>query len=546
MVESVMEEEDIEECIKKVNAIDNGVQMFLQNISQKFESLKNIKKKYLDKLVDYKVFLGDCEDRKEKEKRFRDVESLAKEFKTTVKSIVEFDSNTKKFIETIDRENEALTNQINAYKNTLKDIERYIKNNPIKKEKKEEKKTEEPKKEETKKEEKKKEEPKKEETKKEETKNEVPKKEETKKEETKNEEPPKEGTKNEETKSEETKAENGIPKSDVRFMSNTPLYLGSILPDESSCIMNNPERKEEILIGFKSGSCALGQLNNNQLAVSPEFDLEMGKILNIHVCQAKICKGVYLVCGKRKKSIAIVYPTVENEKLSFNRTLLTRMEDDNPSLIDAGGESKVTLTEFRKKDLCAYCKNFIFLWQESAGKFNLTKINLDYDIDNLIQVGDNNILALLLQKGKFALIDLNTLEKKLIDVSQEFQVSIRENSGLIQLSNKYFIIDNGIRYDMFEFDQNLKFVKSFQKNPSKVESYRKINEKLFLLCESFNEKRIFTKYKFEVKEGNPTFTSCGGPYMFDVSSRLQSYCVLGKDLLVVVEKGSKKIYIFRI
>ena len=357
-----MEEEDIEECIKKVNAIDNGVQMFLQNISQKFESLKNIKKKYLDKLVDYKVFLGDCEDRKEKEKRFRDVESLAKEFKTTVKSIVEFDSNTKKFIETIDRENEALTNQINAYKNTLKDIERYIKNNPIKKEKKEEKKTEEPKKEETKKEEKKKEEAKKEEAKKEETKNEEPKKEETKKEETKNEEPPKEGTKNEETKSEETKAENGIPKSDVRFMSNTPLYLGSILPDESSCIMNNPERKEEILIGFKSGSCALGQLNNNQLAVSPEFDLEMGKILNIHVCQAKICKGVYLVCGKRKKSIAIVYPTVENEKLSFNRTLLTRMEDDNPSLIDAGGESKVTLTEFRKKDLCAYCKNFIFLF----------------------------------------------------------------------------------------------------------------------------------------------------------------------------------------
>ena len=196
MVESVMEEEDIEECIKKVNAIDNGVQMFLQNISQKFESLKNVKKKYLDKLVDYKVFLGDCEDRKEKEKRFRDVESLAKEFKTTVKSIVEFDNNTKKFIETIDKENEALTNQINAYKNTLKDIERYIKNNPIKKEKKEDKKKEEPKKEEPKKEE-----PKKEEPKKEETKSEEPKKEETKK----------EGAKKEKTKREEAKKEEKKP-----------------------------------------------------------------------------------------------------------------------------------------------------------------------------------------------------------------------------------------------------------------------------------------------------------------------------------------------
>ena len=89
-------------------------------------------------------------------------------------------------------------------------------------------------------------------------------------------------------------------------MSNTPLYLGSILPDIPSCIQNNPERQEEILVGFKSGTCALGQLNNNQLAVSPEFDLELGQILSIHVAQVKMCQGIYLVCGKRKKSIAIV------------------------------------------------------------------------------------------------------------------------------------------------------------------------------------------------------------------------------------------------
>ena len=40
-----MEEEDIEECIKKVNAIDNGIQLFIQNTSQKFENLRNLKKK---------------------------------------------------------------------------------------------------------------------------------------------------------------------------------------------------------------------------------------------------------------------------------------------------------------------------------------------------------------------------------------------------------------------------------------------------------------------------------------------------------------------
>ena len=563
-----MEEEDIEECIKKVNAIDNGIQLFIQNVSQKFENLKNLKKKYVDKLVDYKVFIGDCDDKKEKEKKFKEVENLSREFKMSVKNLIEYDAGTKKFIETIDKENEALTNQINSYKNTLKDIEKYIKNNPVKTKKiepkkekeepkKEETKKEEPKKEEPKKEEPKKEEPKKEEPKKEEPKKEEPKKEEPKKEETKKEQPKKEETKKEETKKEETKKgeepikagpkrETEVPKSDVRFMSNTPLYLGSILPDESSCISNNPERKEEILIGFKSGSCALGQLNNNQLAVSPEFDLEMGQILSIHVCESKLCKGVYLVCGKKKKSVAIVYPTVENDKLSFNRTLLTRMEDDNPSLVDAGGESQVVLTEFRKSDLCAYCKNHIFLWQELAGKFNLSKISLDHDITNLIQVGDNNILALLLTKGKFVLIDLTNHDKKVLDIGIEFKLSLRDDSSLIQISNKYFVIDNGIKYDMFEYDQNLKYLKSFQKNPSHVESYKKINENTYILCEFFNGKRFFTKYKFEIKEGEPKFEVCGGPYMFDVASRLQSYCVLGDELLVVVEKGSKKIYIFKI
>ena len=134
MVESVMEEEDIEECIKKVNAIDNGVMLFAQNMSQKFESIKNLKKKYVDKLVDYKVFIGGDPSKEEKEKNFRDVEALARDFKNAIKSIWTFDEGSKRFIETIDKENESLMGQINSYKNTLKDIEKYIKNNPKKKE----------------------------------------------------------------------------------------------------------------------------------------------------------------------------------------------------------------------------------------------------------------------------------------------------------------------------------------------------------------------------------------------------------------------------
>ena len=130
-----MEEEDIEECIKRVNAVDNGVMIYAQNLSQRMENLKNTKKKYLDKLVDYKVFIGSDPSREEKEKRFKDVEYAARDFKNQVKSLFDPDAGTKKFIDTIDRELEALTNQINGYKNTLKDIEKYIKNNPNKKDK---------------------------------------------------------------------------------------------------------------------------------------------------------------------------------------------------------------------------------------------------------------------------------------------------------------------------------------------------------------------------------------------------------------------------
>ena len=325
MVESVMEEEDIEDCIKRVNAVDNGIMIFAQNMNQKMENLKNTKKKYLDKFVDYKVFIGGDPSKEEKEKRFKDVEYVARDFKNQVKSLFDYDAGTKKFVDTIDRENEALSNQINNYKSTLKDIEKYIKNNP-KKDKKKEK--EEPKKEEKKKKAGPEREPPKEVPKKEEPKNEEPKKEEPKKEEPKKEEPKKEEPKKEEPKKEEPKKEEPKkkkagpelpkagpereppkkagpskeePRSDVRFMSNIPLYLGSILPQEPSFIINHPERKEELLIGFKTGSCALAQLKGNQLAVSQEFPLKMGQIKNILVCQGKLCNGFYLVATEKKK-----------------------------------------------------------------------------------------------------------------------------------------------------------------------------------------------------------------------------------------------------
>lgn len=562
-----MEEEDIEECIKKVNAIDNGVMLFAQNMSQKFEGIKNLKKKYVDKLVDYKVFIGGDPSKEEKEKNFRDVESLAREFKNAIKSIYEFDVGSKRFIETIDKENESLMGQINSYKNTLKDIEKYIKNNPKKKE---ESKKDETQKDEDKKEDKKEnEDEKKEGTKKEETKKEEDKKEETKeedkkeetKEEDKKEEPKKLDVKKVETKKEEFKKieakapepvkeeepkKEEIPRADVRFMSNVPLYLGSILPQEPSYVISHPERKEELLIGFKTGSCALAQLNNKQLAVSPEFPLNMGEILSIMVSQGKLCNSFYFVCAQRKKSISMVYPTVDKGVLSLNQMLLTKMEDEYNNLMEVGIRSKVVLTEFYKRDICAYCKNCIFLWKENNEKFELNRITVEDDIQSIIQVGDNKVLALLAARNLFIEIKLDNLEYTKINISEKFNMSLREDASLIQINDKYFIINNGIKYDLFKFEGELKFVKSFGKNASLIEDYRKVNDNTLLLLEYFDEKRLFNKYKFTVDDGEEKFEMCGGPYMFDVAQRLQHFCLLGEELLVAVEKGTKKIYIFNI
>ena len=330
-------------------------------------------------------------------------------------------------------------------------------------------------------------------------------------------------------------------------MSNIPLYLGSILPQEASYIINHPERKDELLIGFKTGSCALGQLKGKQLAVSQEFPLKNGKIKDILVCQGKQCNGCYLVAAEKKKSISLVYPSVDKGVLSMNEMLLTKMEDENPSLIEVGGEGKISLTEFNKKDICAYCKSYIFLWIEKNGKFELNKVNLESDIETLFELGDNRICAFLKTKNKFILMDYHTLEKTIIDISDTFKLSFRDDCTLIQLTSEYFVIDNGIKYDMFKYeDGKIKFLQSFGKNASHVESYKKINNDTYILCEYFDGKRFFSKYKFAIKEGEPKFEMAGGPYMFDVAQRLQSYCFLGDTLMAVVEKGSKKIYVFEI
>ena len=52
---------------------------------------------------------------------------------------------------------------------------------------------------------------------------------------------------------------------------------------------------------------------------------------------------------QKKKSIAMVYPSVDKGVLSMNQILLTKMEEENPSLIEVGGQGKIFLNEFKKR-----------------------------------------------------------------------------------------------------------------------------------------------------------------------------------------------------
>ena len=54
-------------------------------------------------------------------------------------------------------------------------------------------------------------------------------------------------------------------------------------------------------------------------------------------------------------------------------------------------------------------KVIYFYGKKKNEKYELHQINVDGDIDSLIQVGENQILALLTRKSKFVLIDLTSL-----------------------------------------------------------------------------------------------------------------------------------------
>ena len=324
--------------------------------------------------------------------------------------------------------------------------------------------------------------------------------------------------------------------------SNIPFVFGSLLPNNPSVIASNPSLDDQIFVGFKNGTCAIGHVKENLIELSKQLYLESEEIKDVFVCQGKKCKGAFLVTAEMKKSVFLVYmETKNNISLDLNRIPLVRMEENEPSL--AEWESDVRVIEVYNKDIIAFCQNYIFFWRQKCGRYNMKKINLKTEIIDLILTGGNYLLVLT-QDVKFILINVSSFSKECYDIKEKFNITLKEDARFIHLSEEFFLLENGNKFEMFKFSENqIIHHKTFGKNSqAKVESYRKINEKIFLLSEVFKGKRSFKAYKFH----NGKFKFVGGPYVTDISNNMQSYCVCGEDLLIVVEKDSNKLFAFRL
>ena len=348
--------------------------------------------------------------------------------------------------------------------------------------------------------------------------------------------------------------QNGIRK----FKKKLEIYGGSILNEEPSYIVNYAGRKGDILVGFKNGTFAIGKLMNKNLGISDSIILNHGRIQSMLVLKGKYCYGFYLMCSEIKKTISVIHPSIQNDSFKMDEIQLIKIEDeipDIPNSINEGikKEAKVHLRELFDGNICAFYQKNIFLWQiksEANHQFFLNKITLSECINNIIQIGKNKILALINKLNQFIIIDLNSLQEINYNLSEQFNISLCEYSNIIYISDEYFILSQGVKYELFKYkDENseLIHVDSFNKSYySFEESSEKIGNDCFILCEISGEKKYFSIYRFSIKVGDAKFELVGGPYLVDVFDDMLSYCILDEKYLIIITKINKAVYIFDI
>jgi len=279
-------------------------------------------------------------------------------------------------------------------------------------------------------------------------------------------------------------AQQGIRK----FKSKLEIYGGSILNEEPSYLVNYPRRKGDILIGFKNGSFAIGKLVNKNLGISDSVILNHGQVQSMLVLKGKYCYGFYLICSEIKKIISIIHPSIENDSIKMDEIQLIKIEEESPAILDSINEgskkdTRVQLREFFDGNICAFYRKNIFLWQikiEANHQFFLNRITLSESINNIIQIGKNKILALINKINQFTIIDLTSLQEISYNISEKFNILLCEYSNVIYISNEYFILSQGVKDELFKYNDDnneLIHVDSFNRAYlSFVESYEKIGK----------------------------------------------------------------------
>ena len=353
----------------------------------------------------------------------------------------------------------------------------------------------------------------------------------------------------------------------VNFQGNIPLFFGSIITSEPSYLVNYNDSDKNVLIGFKNGSISIGQFQEKQIGLSAQFQFNLGEISCIYIFKkGKLC-GNYLICAGENKTLFLVNPYKDNDFLNFKSVILARLEiedeeknenNKNEKIEEESkeienddiSEDKVQILELENGRFCVVYKNKIFLWQHKSvldNQYILEKIVLNNKINSVTQGGNNKIIALISILNLIVIIDLESLNKTEINLKDNFNITLCETATIIQLSKNYFLINNDNMINIFKYEGNLTIINSINKNyTSNIEGYEKINFSNFLVYESYGKDKWFNKYKLSVEKKEVKFELIGGPFIINFVKTTKDFCVSMTDKLLVIEKDSNKLYVFKV
>ena len=139
------------------------------------------------------------------------------------------------------------------------------------------------------------------------------------------------------------------------------------------------------------------------------------------------------------------------------------------------------------------------------------------------------------------------MEKTEINLKDNFNITLCETATIIQLSKNYFLINNDNMINIFKYEGNLTIINSINKNyTSNIEGYEKINFSNFLVYESYGKDKWFNKYKLSIEKKQVKFELIGGPFIINFVKTTKDFCVSMTDKLLVIEKDSNKLYVFKV